>query len=112
MPFITNANGLFDTNFTFEFGAETSVLESCSLVFQNQFYVFGGDLESRTRDFRPGFGMKIRLLLSLSGHFCQLSLSLFGRPIFLLSLSYHCTMTTVVIVMLVSDKCSLLSFFV
>ena len=94
MPFITNANGLYDTNFTFEFGAETSVLESCSLVFQNEFYVFGGDLESRTRDFRPGYGMNIRFSLSLT---CLVTDN---------DNSCHCDACT----MLVSDN-SLLSFF-
>jgi len=39
---MTNANGLHDTNFTFEFGKDTSVDESCSSVLRNEFYVFGG----------------------------------------------------------------------
>ena len=43
-PVITNGNGRFDTNnFLFMYGENTWAHYSCSLTYQNQFYLFGGD---------------------------------------------------------------------
>ena len=41
-PVITDAYGKVDTDFNFEFGANTSVHKSCSLMYKNEFFVFGG----------------------------------------------------------------------
>ena len=41
---ITNANGKADENFYFRLGENTSVYQSCSMMFKNQFYIFGGEI--------------------------------------------------------------------
>ena len=45
VPVITNASGLEDRLFKFQFGNETEVYQSCSITWRNEHYVFGGDLK-------------------------------------------------------------------
>ena len=42
-PVITDASGKVDIDFNFEFGENTSIYQSCSMTYRNEFYVFGGE---------------------------------------------------------------------
>ena len=42
VPVITDSTGRVDTNFSFSFEEGTSVYKSCSIVFKNHHYVYGG----------------------------------------------------------------------
>ena len=46
-PIIINSSGRNDQDFYFEFEAKAEVLHSCSIFWQNQHYVFGGQHEKR-----------------------------------------------------------------
>ena len=47
VPIITNADGREDTNFDFVFGQGTEVRYSCSMTWNNEFYIFGGYSNTR-----------------------------------------------------------------
>ena len=42
IPVITNGAGIVETDFNFVLDDETEVYSACSLTFQNEHYVFGG----------------------------------------------------------------------
>ena len=64
VPIITDFNGRDDRNFRFNYGEDTTVYMSCSVTFQNEFYVFGGGSTSTNkRQIRSCFIQRITELL-------------------------------------------------
>ena len=61
VPLITDATGKVDGNFYFRFGENTSVYRSCSILYRNEFLVFGGTTD---------YGGDKRQISMISG--CQL----------------------------------------
>lgn len=65
---LVDSNGKHEEQLYFIYGAETTVKHSCSLVWNNQFYVFGGDSEFKRQVSRLD-GCKLTRVSSLSFNF-------------------------------------------